>query len=132
MKKLVLAVIASCFCISANAACDTKSLKGDYFAQVTYTGYNGAYPTTCGNLGIIKFDGKGTATAVGFDSCAGQTTQTPTLTGAYSVDALCSGGITFGSGVTIRFVFDKAFKAGALVGDNAANKASGIGTLTRQ
>lgn len=35
MKKLVLAIIASCFCVSANAACTRADLNGSWVAYST-------------------------------------------------------------------------------------------------
>jgi len=131
MKKLVLAVIASCFCISANAACDTKSLKGNYMIQGIYTGYKSSYPTTCGDIGIIQFDGKGGAVGVGFESCAGTTYALPKQTGTYQIDALCSGSIVFGT-MEIKYIFDKTLKSGVILGANPDYLSSGVGTILKQ
>jgi hypothetical protein len=132
MKKLISALIMLFFCVSVNAACDTKSLKGNYILSGTYTGYNGQYPTTCGELGIIYFNGAGVATTVGWETCGGKTTTSgEKITGTYSMDLLCSGSIYI-NGLVINFVFDRALKTAQAIGSSPNTSASGVGTLTKQ
>lgn len=132
MKKFGLAVtLFFGLVFVAHAGCDVKSLVGNYATQATYTGFKGGYATTCGDMGILTFDGKGNATGIGFESCAGNTYTIPKTTGFYSIDALCTGGVVFGK-MTIKFVLDKTLKTGMILGGNPDNLSSGVGTMFKQ
>ena len=109
MKKLVLAVIALGFSVGVNAACDTKSLKGDY--NIGVMGGNASY--TCAIIGVVTFDGKGALKSSTIGGC-GVGTGVVNETGVYSLSANCMGTATFLSGSTINFVIDKNMKVGQL------------------
>ena len=131
MKKIMFTAVMILLTGSAFGACDVKSLKGNYIIEGTYTGYKSGSPTTCGDIGIVVFDGKGSATSVGYESCAGSTYASPISTGLYSIDKLCSGSIVF-QDVTVNFVFDSKLINGKVIGASPANLSSGIGTITKQ
>ncbi len=126
MRKLVLAAIGLCFSVGVNAACDTKSLKGDY--SVVFSGTNGS--VMCGAIGIVNFDGKGTAKSSIEVACGGGTPQLSSESGVYLVNGACFGGITF-KDARVDFVFDKAFKVGSTL---VTGIGSGIvvGTILKQ
>ena len=129
--KLLSFVLLFVFSVGVNAACDTRSLKGRYMFQGTYTGYKDQYPTTCGDIGIVNFDGNGKATIATFESCAGVTNLLPLQIGTYQLDALCSGGVVLPNG-EVKMIFDKSLKNGVVLGANPSVSSSGIGTITKQ
>ena len=140
MKKLVLAVIALGFSVGVNAACDTKSLKGSYVINTTFTGLqNNSYPITCGQIGIINFDGKGGTTLNHVSGCAGilpNEGSFATETGRYSFDNLCSGTAIFSKGdpeeeITLIFIFDNNLTKASFV-FNGINTISGSGSIFKQ
>jgi hypothetical protein len=125
MKKLVLAVIALGFSVGVNAACDTKSMNGDYsFGAV---GQNSGY--TAASIGTINFNGKGVAKIHGMAGY-GTDTFTSDNTASYMVNANCMGSITAADGTTLNFVIDKLLKTGQLF--LSQNGALAFGTLTKQ
>lgn len=140
MKKLVLAVIALGFSVGVNAACDTKSLKGSYVINTTFTGLqNNSYPITCGQIGIINFDGKGGIVLSGTQSCSGQVWSIQKWAGNYSIDASCSGEIAFANtmgatnnNVTMNFVFDRALKTAQFMAMNPNGMTTFVGAMTKQ
>jgi len=131
MKKLALAVTVLAFSVGVNAACDIKSLKGNYIVKATYTGYKSDYPTTCGDIGLLIFDGKGGVIGVGYESCAGNTYELGKSIGSYNIDPYCSGEIAFES-MRIKYILDRTMKNGVILGGNPSLKSSGIGTISKQ
>jgi hypothetical protein len=107
MKKLVLAVTMLGFSFGANAACDTKSLKGSYSVGVVSSNQYGS----CALVGSVTFDGKGSLTITYNEGCGGQIVNY-TAQGTYSINELCMGNSIMTSGTTAYFSFDKAFKTG--------------------
>ena len=135
MKKFFLLFI-SCFSINTQAACDVKSLIGNYAQQITYTtyntraSYNNGTPTMCVDIGIRNFDGKGTTSFSCSLSCINADIRTYKSTGSYKFDATCSGEINFSSGEIVKFVLDKTLKNGIISSD--AVLSIGTGTMFKQ
>lgn len=126
MKKLLLAVIALGFSVGVNAACDTKSLKGRYYYGVA--GIDNGYG--CGNIGVIDFDGKGTATAQAFYGCGGET-NTALVTGTYQLTSGCVGQIVNeANGFHYYFVMNKALTTANIMVSQGG--VLGTGTFTKQ
>ena len=107
MKKLVLAVTMLVFSVGANAACDTKSLKGGYSVGVVGSNQYGS----CALIGAASFDGKGLMTLTYNQGCGGQVNGY-TAQGGYAVSDLCLGNVVMSDGTTAYFSFDKLFKMG--------------------
>ena len=98
MKKLILTALLTCFYVSAaQAACDTKSLKGSY--EIAATGlFNG---TNCGLIGVANFDGKGIMTTTTLQGCGGQPVNNNS-TYSYNLNANCMGNATnTGTGLNV-------------------------------
>ncbi len=132
MKKLVLAVMMFGFSVGANAACDVKSLKGNYMIQANYTGYTASGSLMmCGDTGVMMFDGKNGVKFQATEVCYGQMYDIPLMAGVYTMDSLCTGGGSVGN-VTFKFVFDKSLKNAMITGINASTNLGGNGTLMKQ
>ena len=125
MKKLVFAVIALGFSVGANAACDTKSLKGDFYYGVTGLD-NGM---SCANVGVVNFDGKGNVKSHSVSGC-GKEVQEGDLTAIYQLNSSCLGSITTNLGFTYHFVTNKAVTVGNIFISQSG--AIGYGTMQKQ
>ena len=127
MKRIILTTLLACVFVSvAQAACDTKSLKGSY--EIAATGlFNG---TNCGLIGVANFDGKGTMTTTTLQGCGGQPVNN---NGSYSynVNANCMGNATnTGTGLNVYFVLNKALSVGSIFFSSTGNIT--FGTLIKQ
>jgi hypothetical protein len=124
MKKLLLVFLTSFFCISANAGCDTKSLKGEYgFGVMTTTSQQ-----TCAAIGTILFN-KGVAVATAMTGC-GASAAFQSLTGSYELGEYCVGQINFTDGSTAHFVLNKKLLGGQFF--MSQNKALAFGSIFKQ
>jgi hypothetical protein len=125
MKKLALAAIALGFSIGANAACDTKSLKGDYYFSAS--GIDNGY--TCANLGVANFDGKGTMKTHTVYGCGSQTFESD-MVSVYQLKSNCMGSAVGSNGFTYSLVMNKALTSGNFFASQ--NGAIGVGTMIKQ
>ena len=111
MKGIILTALLVFFNVNAaQAACDTKSLKGSY--QIAATGIlNGK---TCGTVGVGNFDGKGVLTTTSVDGCGGQPANS-NGTYSYNVNANCMCSATSAAtGNNYYFVFNKLLTVGSV------------------
>ena len=127
MKKLVLAVTMLAFSAGANAACDVRSLKGSYGMLVSGVVNN----KSCAGVGIMLFDGKGTAKIKLVESCGEGQLYADVQSAAYNFEGDCVVGATFGSGLDITAVFDKTLKVGQVMAIGLSGGV-GVGSLLRQ
>ncbi len=111
MKKIILTMLLACVYVSsAQAACDTKSLKGSY--EVAAVGMENGY--NCGILSVVNFDGKGTMTGTSIAGC-GALPQNASGVYSYNVNANCMGSATnTATGLNIYFVLNKALAVGSV------------------
>lgn len=128
MKKLAL--IAALFLglsATTQAACDTKSLKGDY--EIGVVGGNSSY--TCAIVGVLSFDGKGSVKSITNTGCGG-IPEFQTINGIYSLDSNCMGKATMSATTPTDFYFvlDKMLKTGTLF--MSANNTIAFGSLLKQ
>ena len=87
MKRIILTTLLACVFVSvAQAACDTKSLKGTYV--LAGTGFSNG--SNCALVGTASFDGKGTLKMRTYEGC-GDDAQLETTEFSYNLDALCMG-----------------------------------------
>jgi len=110
MKRIILTTLLACVSVSvAQAACDTKSLKGSY--EIAVTGLNNGY--NCGLIGVANFDGKGTMTTTTVEGC-GALPVNNAGTYSYNVNANCIGSATSAAtGLNVYFVLNKALTVGS-------------------
>ncbi len=125
MKKLISAIIALGFSVGVNAACDTKSLKGDYYFNAV--GNDNGF--TCANVGVANFDGKGNVKTTTVSGCGFQTQQTQ-MTGTYKIESNCLGYATGENGFVYTFVMNKALTNGSMF--VSQNGVIGTGVVVKQ
>jgi hypothetical protein len=108
----------------AQAACDTKSLKGNYEIAVK--------ANTCAYIGVANFDGKGTMTMNTVRNCGGGVINS-NWTLSYKINANCTGSAT-GNNIAelgdLNFVFNSMLTNGGML----FNTGSGLffGTIIKQ
>jgi hypothetical protein len=124
MKNIIFAAMTLCFCISANAACNTKSLKGEYGFGVM----SGGSQSTCAAVGTVLFK-NGVAVATAMQGCGGNAGFT-SLKGTYTLGQYCVGEIDFDDGSTAHFVLDKSLKIGQFF--MSQNNVITYGSIFRQ
>ena len=110
MKRIILTALLVFFYVNvAQAACDTKSLKGSY--EIAGTGLSNGY--NCGLIGVANFDGKGTMTTTTVEGCGGLPINN-TGNYSYNVNANCIGSATStATGLNVYFVLNKALTIGS-------------------
>jgi hypothetical protein len=127
MKKLLLVFLTSFFCISANAACDVKSLKGSYGMLVSGVVNN----KSCAGVGTIFFDGKGTSKIKLVESCGEGQLYADNQSTIYAFANDCVVGATFGNGLDLTIVFDRNLKVGQIMAVGL-NGGVGVGSAIKQ
>jgi hypothetical protein len=126
MKGIILTALLVFFNVNAaQAACDTKSLKGSY--AVALTGLSNGI--SCGYIGLANFNGKGTMTMNGIIHC-GAPSADGNGTFSYNLDANCLGTATGNTGNDHNFVFNKTLTTGNIM--LSAPKFVLFGTITKQ
>ncbi len=122
MKRIILATLLACVSVSvAQAACDTKSLKGSY--AVALSGND------CGYIGVANFDGRGTMTISTSIFGCGAAPIFGSGTFSYNLNANCVGTAT-GTGSDYYFVFNKILTTGSIM--ISGGHFLQIGTITKQ
>lgn len=107
MKKLVLGLIALGFSVGVNAACDTKSVRGNYTATTSEQ-------NTCSVFSLIQLDGKGKVLAGFNQNCGGVLSGINETTGSYLVTKGGACGVTIsavdknGANYLVNFYLDNA------------------------
>jgi hypothetical protein len=117
MKGIILTALLVFFNVNAaQAACDTKSLKGTYTITGGTNGWDDGH--NCGIVGIATFDGKGALKIRSVQGCG--TPVNSTVDFSYNLDAACMGSATQTSAneyesVNNYFVFNKLLSAGSIM-----------------
>jgi hypothetical protein len=127
MKIIILTTLLACVSVSvAQAACDTKSLKGSY----TLAGNVFNNGSNCALVGIATFDGKGNLKMRNYEGC-GDDAQLSTTEFSYNLDAFCMGSATNSiSGINSYFVFNKLLSNGSIF--ISANGIVAVSTMNKQ
>jgi hypothetical protein len=124
MKRIILTALLVFFYVNeAQAACDTKSLKGTYAIALSGNG--------CGSIGVANFDGKGAMTMNFLTGC-GVTPTPANATYSYNLYASCLGTATgnSGTGNDYNYVFNKTLTTGNIFLSH--NNFVLFGTITKQ
>ena len=125
MKKLLAALLTTFFCISANAACNIKSLKGGYSIGVVSSNQN----QTCSAIGQVVFDGNGKARVITASGC-GSDIKTDNYVADYEIyPSTCMGFLSYQNS-TAYFVMDNALKVGQFF--MSSNNAIAYGSILKQ
>jgi hypothetical protein len=118
MKGIILTALLVFFNVNvAQAACDTKSLKGTYTITGGTNGREDNY--NCGIVGIATFDGKGALKIRSVQGCAQPVNSTVEF--SYSLDTACMGRATqtianeYESQADSYFVFNKLLSTGSIM-----------------
>ena len=118
MKRIILTTLLACVSVNvAQAACDTKSLKGTYTITGGTSGWDDNY--NCGIVGIATFDGKGVLKIRSVQGCGGEPVNS-TVDFSYNLDAACMGSATQTSANEYEsensyFVFNKLLSTGSIM-----------------